>query len=78
MGSIRFRRRIVKWGNGYGIPVTRAEVEQLGGPANDSVEVEIRTATSRLDVSALHMVDLGRDASERHTELAERSADAGL
>lgn len=76
MESVRIRRRLLKWGNAYGVRITRAEARRLGLQEKDPMVVEVRPQKSTLDPSRLHMVDLGPDASRRHREWAREAADA--
>jgi hypothetical protein len=69
MGEIQLHRRIVPWGNGYGIRVSKGELERLGLRPRDEAEVVIRGERSGLDLSRLHPIDLGRDAAERHDDI---------
>lgn len=77
MGKIRFRRKILRWGNGYGIRLTKTEAERLGAGAKAVVDVEIRSEPPRFDPATFRFVAMGPDASKRHTELAAEAADAG-
>lgn len=77
MDSLRIRRRLVKWGNAYGIRLTRKEVDQLGLHEKDPVDVEVRPESEGIQVDRLTRLRLGRAASVRHDEWAKEAADAG-
>ncbi len=77
MGKVRFRRKILRWGNGYGIRLTKAEAERLGATEKTVVDVEIEAEPPRFDPTRFRFVPMGPDASRRHTELAAEAADAG-
>jgi hypothetical protein len=69
MGEIQVHRRIVPWGNGYGIRLSRSELDRLGLRPRDEAEVTIRGERSGLDLSKIHAIDLGPDASETHDDI---------
>lgn len=76
MDRLRIRRRLVKWGNAYGIRVTRKEAERLGLHEKDTVAVEVWPDVERIQVDRLTTMRLGRGASARHDEWAHEAADA--
>lgn len=76
MDSIRVHRRLLKWGNAYGLRLTREEAKRLGVREKDPVMAEVRPETRTLDPSRLHLVDLGPEASRRHRKLAREASDA--
>lgn len=70
MGSLSLRRRLIKWGHGYGIRVTRGEAGRLGLREKSAVNVRVEPATGRLNLADFHLVPIGRDASRRHEQIA--------
>lgn len=77
MAELRVRRRLLKWGNAYGIRVTKEDARRLGATEKDTVEVEIAKAEPRVDVAQLPVFHLGRDARSKHDEVSREAADAG-
>lgn len=78
MAKVRFRRKILRWGNGYGIRLTKAEAERLGATQRTEVDVEVRPTHRGIDISSLTFLDLGGDLRRRHDDLAGPAADADL
>ncbi len=58
---VRVRRRLTKWGNGFGIRITVAEATRLGLQAGQDVDLEVHAATARNDLSTLPTWNLGGD-----------------
>jgi antitoxin component of MazEF toxin-antitoxin module len=77
MEAIKVRRNLVKWGNAYGIRVTRKEAEQLGVREKDPVRVEVRPEPRGIQVERLTPIPMGRRASREHDKWAQEAADAG-
>lgn len=77
MTTIRLHREVLKWGNAYGIRITKKEAHRLGVKERSPVDLEIRTEEPRFDPKRFRFVDLGKDASRRHNEIASEGADAG-
>lgn len=72
MGEIQVHRRIVPWGNGYGIRLSKADLERLGLQARDEAEVVIRAEKRGLDLSGLRFLKLGGlDPTKMDDELGE-------
>jgi antitoxin component of MazEF toxin-antitoxin module len=38
---MHLRRRLLKWGNGYGIRITKKEAQQLGVKAGNELDVKV-------------------------------------
>lgn len=74
MESIRLHRRLLRWGNAFGLRVTRREAQQLGAGEKDPVSADLRVEAQALDPSRLHLVDLGPEASQRHREWAREAS----
>lgn len=56
---LHVRRRLTKWGNGYGIRITVAEARRLGLQAGQDVEADVHAAPKGNDLSTLPSWDLG-------------------
>lgn len=59
---ILIRKRLTRWGNGYGIRLTKAETERLNVQAGDELEAEIfgdEDRPSRADLDRLAIFDFG-------------------
>lgn len=76
MGEIQVHRRILAWGNGYGIRLTKADLERLGLRPHDEAEVVVRGEPKGIDLSTLPVFHLGGDASIRHDEIIGEGLDA--
>lgn len=78
MGLVHGRKRVLRWGNGYGIRLTKADMERLGIHEKQEVDVTLEPAAGRIDLSDFPFLRLGGDARARHDELAAEAAHADL
>lgn len=62
-------KKVVAWGNSYGIRLTKAELASLGIAPGAEVEVEVRPVRKKLDWSKIAIFNLGGNASERHDDI---------
>lgn len=69
MASVRVQRRLLKWGNAFGIRLTREEARRLGAREKQTVDVSVRTQPEPLDPDDLPVLHLGRDAAKRHDQI---------
>jgi len=69
MDSTHAVKRVVAWGNSYGIRLTKAELASLGIVPGSEVEVKIKPTRKNIDWSKVATLDLGGDASIRHDEI---------
>ncbi|MEK6985037.1 MAG: hypothetical protein AABX89_01470 [Candidatus Thermoplasmatota archaeon] len=76
MGEIQIHRRIVAWGNGYGIRLTKGELERLGLRPRDEAEVIVRGERKGIDFSRLRFLHLSGDAGARHDDIIGEGLDA--
>jgi antitoxin component of MazEF toxin-antitoxin module len=76
MTTIRMRRRIVRWGNSYGIRLTLSEVTRLQAGDKTPVEVEVSTEVSQVDIDRLPTFHWGRAASDEHDDVIGAAARA--
>lgn len=61
--------KVLKWGNSYGIRLSKKDVEELDLKAGDEVVVEVKvTPDERIDVSHLSSFELG-GLAEDHDEV---------
>lgn len=58
---LTLRRRLSRWGNSYGIRVTKAEVARLGVQAGDEVELELFEPRTESELDRLALFDFGGD-----------------
>lgn len=77
MAAVRFQREVVRWGNGDGIRLTKAEAGRLNVKAHTAVDVEVRTEPPRFDPQKFKVERWGGKMRQRHTELAAEATDAG-
>lgn len=73
--TIRLRRRLTEWGNGFGIRLTRKEAEALGVRAGDVIDAEVHAEPRPNDVASLPTYRLG--GSYDIDAILEEEADAG-
>lgn len=57
--SVHLRRRLLKWGNGYGVRITKKEAMRLGLKPGSELDLEIRPITVKEEVDALPAYRLG-------------------
>lgn len=61
--------KILRWGNSFGIRLSKQEAQREGLAPGQEVDVEIRPRPVRkIDLSHLRKFDLGGDLSVRHDE----------
>lgn len=68
-------KRILRWGNSYGIRLTKAEVEALGLHEGDGVRVEVEPRRKKIDWDTFPSLNLGpgpHDLSTNHDDLDPR------
>lgn len=58
---IHIRRRLTKWGNGFGLRITVAEARRLGVAAGQEVEADVKGPAQPNDLSTLPTWNLGGD-----------------
>jgi hypothetical protein len=79
MDCLRLDRRVLRWGNAYGLRITKAEAEALGVEEGQLVHADVRVELPPLDLSKIKVMHLGGpEFSAKHTELANEEADADL
>lgn len=62
--------KVLKWGNSYGIRLSKDDVEREGLKPGDEVVVEVRVKPGEtVDLSDLPGFDLGGDLADRHDEV---------
>ena len=76
MGEILVHRKIVPWGNGYGIRLSKTDLERLGLQPRDEAEVLVRGERTGVDLSKFHFLRLGGDASIHHDDIIGEGLDA--
>ena len=61
--------RVLKWGNSYGIRLSKADVERLGVRAGADVSVQMRPLEGKkVDISHIRFFHGDADLSERHDD----------
>jgi hypothetical protein len=76
MGEILVHRKIVPWGNGFGIRLSKGDLERLGLRPRDEAEVLVRGERKGVDLSHFHFLRIGGDASIHHDDLIGEGLDA--
>jgi antitoxin component of MazEF toxin-antitoxin module len=73
MSYVAVKARLLKWGNSFGLRLSRRDVERLGLEPDKEIEVHVETSPRQTRVEDLPTFDLGRDAADRHDELFAES-----
>lgn len=75
MSMVTIKGRLLRWGNSYGLRLSRKDVERLHLRPDSTVEVNVDvTPGDKITVDQLPSFDLGGDAADRHDELFARAA----
>ncbi len=62
--------KILKWGNSYGIRLSKADVEELGVKEGDEVVVEVLARPGeKVDLSGVRTFSLGGTLADDHDEV---------
>jgi antitoxin component of MazEF toxin-antitoxin module len=61
--------RLLRWGNSFGIRLSKADVERLHLAPGQPVRILVEEDLPALDPRDLPRFDLGGDAADRHDEL---------
>lgn len=62
--------KVLRWGNSFGLRISKAEAERMGLVEGQEVVVEVKVKPGqRIDLSHLHAFDLGGDLSVHHDEV---------
>lgn len=59
--SLTIRRRISRWGNSFGIRVTKKEAARLGVKEGEEVELELFEPRNESELDRLALFDFGGD-----------------
>lgn len=59
--------KLLRWGNSFGIRISKADAERLGVPGTEII-VRAATTPGKVDLSHIRFLDLGGDLSTRHDE----------
>lgn len=78
MPPARLHKRILRWGNSYGVRLTKDDLERLHLREDDPVDIELEPCRPDIDWDNLPDFGLGPDASLRHDEIIEEGLDEDL
>ena len=74
MSLVTVKGRLLRWGNSYGLRLSRKDVERLDLQPDKEVEVKVDVSPGRkLRPHEVVSFNLGGDAADRHDELFARS-----
>lgn len=75
MSLVSVKGRLLRWGNSYGLRLSRREVERLRLRPDTDIEVKVDVSPGK-KISALDApaFSLGGDAADRHDELFAQGA----
>ena len=66
MGEILVTGKLLRWGNSYGIRISKADFERLGVTPGTEVSVTAAGQPGRIDLSHIEFLHLGEDLSVNH------------
>ncbi|MBI4392219.1 MAG: hypothetical protein HY556_00275 [Euryarchaeota archaeon] len=62
--------KVLKWGNSYGLRITKEEARKAGLREGQEVVVEIKVRpTGKVDLSHIRAFNLGGDLADHHDEV---------
>lgn len=76
MARIRVQRKILRWGNGFGIRLTKADLQKLQLRAGSEAQVTVSGEAQRVDLTHLRWFRDEPDVGRRHDELLGEALDA--
>lgn len=75
MSLVSVKGRLLRWGNSYGLRLSRREVERLRLRPDTEIEVKVDVSPGKkITVDQLPSFNLGGDAADRHDELFAEGA----
>lgn len=77
MGRVMLRAKLLRWGNSYGVRISKADVERLGVHPGDELDVEVLPKRGKVDLSFLGTFRDGGAGAE-HDRLLDESLDEDL
>lgn len=72
---MHLRRRLLKWGNGFGIRITKKEALAMGIKAGTELDVDVEPQPASMELEGLRTYRLGGDYNL--DEIVEEELDAG-
>lgn len=76
MSMVSLRAKLLKWGNSFGLRLSRQDVERLRLRAGKDVEVKVEVSPETIHPSRVRSFRLGGHAADDHDGLFERSVAA--
>lgn len=70
--------KILKWGNSYGIRVSKADFESAGLHPGDVVYLDLAGRSKKVDLSGLPAFDWGGGGASGHDEILDKERRAKL
>ena len=67
------KAKLLKWGNSFGLRLSRQDVARLKLRPGAEVEVKVEVAPDGIDVAEVRSFHLGGDAADEHDTLFEAS-----
>jgi len=62
--------RLLRWGNSYGVRLSKGDVEELGLKEGSDVAFDVKNVPGKkIDLTGIPSADLGGDLSVRHDEV---------
>ncbi len=70
--------KVLKWGNSYGIRVSKADFERAGLHAGDMVNLDLAGRPTKVDLSGLPAFDWGGGGARDHDHILDQERKAKL
>ena len=77
MPRVMLRAKLLKWGNSYGVRISKSDVDRLGVRVGDELDVEVLPKRTRVDLSFLRTFRDG-GAGADHDRILDDAAEEDL
>lgn len=77
MPRVMLRARLLKWGNSFGVRISKADVERLGVRVGDDLDVEVLPKRGKVDLSFLRTFHDGGVGAD-HDRILDETSDEDL
>ena len=78
MPGIKLTGKVLKWGNSYGIRVSKADFERAGLHAGDVVHLDLAPRSKKVDLSDLPAFNWGGGGALGHDKILDEERAAKL
>jgi hypothetical protein len=77
MAKVMLRAKLLRWGNSYGVRISKADVDQLGMHPGDDIDIEVLAKRGKVDLSFLRTLHDG-GAGADHDRILDEALDEDL